>query len=556
MASSVSNRAIFLVAAAIPYALEILTPGHLYHDSKWQTAIVAFLAVFIPRFMWLSIIYPFYFSPLRHLPQPKQNSLLFGQMYRILTESIGSPQSQWMREIPNDGLIYYRTLFNTEWLILTSPKALSDALTTKSYDLIKPPIIVGSLARILGASGILLVENEEHKHQRKNLLPAFQYRHIKNLYPLFWNKARDMILAIDKELSDKKKSGGSDPSNIVSVDHWTSRATLDIIGLASIGQSFNAIEDETNKLYQSYQTIFAQDRQARILGVLNTFFPFWLVRKLPFPRNYQIVKAQSMLQKMCLDLIGQKRAKSAATEREGSKEIVDDIDILGIALKSGGFSDQGIIDQLMTFLAAGHETTATAMTWALLALCKHPDVHKKLREELQAANLPNIRDTESQISAEQIDQIAYLQAVMNEVLRVYTPVPATFRVAQRDTTICNQFVPKGTMVLTSSVGTNHLSTLWSDDCDGFNPDRWLDESGRANTSGGAESNYANMTFSHGPRGCIGASFAKGEFACLLAAWVLAYDSVLVDENMKVGTTPGIVSRIKDGLDVKLTPLKA
>ncbi|KAI4717520.1 cytochrome P450 monooxygenase [Aureobasidium sp. EXF-10727] len=526
MVSSVSKRAIFFVAVAIPYALEVLTPGHLYHDSKWQTTVVAFLAAFIPRFIWLSIIYPFYFSPLRHLPQPKQTSLLFGQMYRILTESIGSPQSQWMREIPNDGLIYYRTLFNTEWLVLTTPKALSDALTTKSYDLIKPPIIVGSLTRILGASGILLTENEEHKHQRKNLLPAFQYRHVKNLYPVFWEKARDMILAIDKELSEKK-SGGPDPSNIVSVDHWTSRATLDIIGLAGIGKSFNAIEDETNELYQSYQTIFAQDRQARILGVLNTFFPFWLVRKLPFPRNYQIVKAQSMLQKMCLDLIGQKRAKSAAAEKEGSKESFDDMDILGIALKSGGFSDQGIIDQLMTFLAAGHETTATAMTWALLALCKHPDV----------------------------DQIAYLQAVMNEVLRVYTPVPATFRVAQRDTTICNQFVPKGTMVLTSSVGTNHLPTLWGNDCDEFNPDRWLDESGRANTSGGAESNYANMTFSHGPRGCIGASFAKGEFACLLAAWVLAYDSVLVNEDMNVEKTPGIVSRIKDGLDVKLTPLQ-
>jgi len=142
------------------------------------------------------------------------------------------------------------------------------------------------------------------------------------------------------------------------------------------------------------------------------------------------------------------------------------------------------------------------MTWAVYVLGKFPDVQRKLREELRASDLPDIRDTSAQITAEQIEQVPYLHAVTNEVLRYYSPVPMTIRVAAKDVVLCGQMIPEGTTVITPLIGANHDSKMWSEDPKVFNPDRWMGP-GRANT-GGAESNYSNMTFSHGPRGCIGA----------------------------------------------------
>lgn len=142
------------------------------------------------------------------------------------------------------------------------------------------------------------------------------------------------------------------------------------------------------------------------------------------------------------------------------------------------------------------------MTWAVYVLGKFPEVQKKLREDLRASDLPDIRDTSAQVTAEQIEQVPYLHAVTNEVLRYYSPVPMTIRVAKNEIVLCGQRIPEGTTVITPLMGANHDSKVWSEDPKVFNPDRWMGP-GRANT-GGAESNYSNMTFSHGPRGCIGA----------------------------------------------------
>ena len=92
------------------------------------------------------------------------------------------------------------------------------------------------------------------------------------------------------------------------------------------------------------------------------------------------------------------------------------MDILSVALESGGFTDENLIDQLMTFLAAGHETTASAMTWAAYLLAKHPEVQTRLRAEIRE-NLPSISDTDTTVSSVDIDRLPYLTAVCNEVLR-------------------------------------------------------------------------------------------------------------------------------------------
>lgn len=85
-----------------------------------------------------------------------------GQFKAIATEPTGLPQQRWLNEIPNDGLIKYLNVFNDERLLVTSPKALMEVLTTKNYDFKKPSMVRNGLGQILG-DGILLAEGEEHK---------------------------------------------------------------------------------------------------------------------------------------------------------------------------------------------------------------------------------------------------------------------------------------------------------------------------------------------------------------------------------------------------------
>jgi cytochrome P450 len=374
-------------------------------------------------------------------------------------------------------------------------------------------------------------------------MPAFSFRHIKDLYPIFWSKSREMINAM---LSQIQESSPTDqPSSIIEIRDWSSRATLDIIGVAGLGQDFNAIADPTNELNLTYQTIFSPSDGGRILQLIASLLPQWLLKILPLKRQKELGHAIRTIKKVAADLIRSKREKLEKGNRT-------DLDILSVAIESGNFTDEDLVNQLMTFLAAGHETTASAMAWAVYLLCKHPDVQTRLREEIRSA-LPSIRDSKEAISSQDIDKLPYLSAVLNETLRVFPPVPLTLRESIADTTIQGSFVPAGTTIIICPWAINTARTLWGPDAHDFKPERWLGP-GRANT-GGAPSNYAVTTFLHGPRSCIGRDFAKAEFACLMAALVGAFEMELEDRDWKLDIQGGITARPKGGLRVRVSPVE-
>ena len=229
----------------------------------------------------------------------------------------------------------------------------------------------------------------------------------------------------------------------------------------------------------------------------------------------------------------QQEKSDSANKKEGTGK-----NILSVAIESGGFTDEGLVNQLMTFLIAGHETTASALCFAIYAMCKDPEIQRRLRMEVRSS-LPDPRSPSSTISANDIDSLPYLNAVCSEVLRLYSPTPVTARVSTQDTTLVGQYIPKNTTLFISSWATNANKDLWGEDAAEFNPDRWLGE-GKAN-KGGADSNYAFLTFLHGPRSCIAQNFAKGEFACLLAAWAGTFETRFANADyvmeIKTGLTP-------------------
>jgi cytochrome P450 len=401
----------------------------------------------------------------------------------------------------------------------------------RNYEFVKPERVRIGLGRLLGV-GILLAEGDEHKRQRKLLMPAFAFRHVKDLYPIFWSKSLEMTSRIAELINNSPEA-----SSVIEIREWASRATLDIIGLAGMGQDFDSLSHPDNELYQTYNSFFTGNRGAQVIQVILGMIPQWLAVALTLKRNDEIGKAVSTIKGVARDLIADKRAKM---EKGEAKQV----DILSVAMESGGFSDADLVNQLMTFLAAGHETTSSAVCWAVYLLCKHLDVQEKLREEIRSH-----LDLKGEINSTEIDRLPYLNAVLNETMRIFPPVPLTLRETAHDTTIQGHFIPAATTVVICPWAINTSEHLWGSDAKEFNPDRWLG-AGRANT-GGADSNYAITTFLHGPRSCIGKDFAKAEFACLIAALVGRFEVEFEKGDWELKIQGGITARPKDGLRIRL-----
>lgn len=375
-------------------------------------------------------------------------------------------------------------------------------------------------------------------------MPAFAFRQIKDLYPVFWSKARELVQALTAEAS--LVAGNSDDVSstplVVEITGWAGRATLDIIGLAGMGHDFGTIQNPDSKLFKAYQAMLKPSNQEMALGLLAFILPAWLVRCLPVKRNATLKTSSEIVKEACRDLV---RERTAQLNEDKSTRL----DILSVAIRSGGFSESGLVNQLMTFLFAGFETTAAAVTWATYALSIHPDVQSRLRAEVRAHIASIDKNDANDITSDDIEGMPYLHAVCNEVLRFYAPAPAILREAICDTSILGQYVPAGTILMISPWAVNRSISLWGADANEFRPDRWLGP-GRANT-GGVESNYSFLTFLHGPRSCIGQGFAKAEFACVVAALVGRFEMQVGEEHPDFHFRGGVSSKPPNGLRIQL-----
>ncbi|EYE95192.1 cytochrome P450 [Aspergillus ruber CBS 135680] len=528
-------------------ALVYLRPEYRVLDSPVLTFIGLSIIATALRIIYDLSLYPQFFTPLKQLPTPPTRTWLRGNTKSIFLETPLDEMADWIRNVHNDGLIRYYMVGNLERVLLTSPKALSEVLVHKAYDFCKPELVQLQLRRVTG-NGLLLAEGDEHKLQRKNLMPAFSYRHVKDLYPVFWAKSAEMANLIEQDV----KSRNNPEDNVVQIGNWASRATLDIVGLAGMDHDFESLQDPDNELNRQYRRFFDDDpKMTRIIVLLGLFaVDLKILQKLPVRRNKIAQETSGFLRSVARQIIHEKREKiESKTENNG-------VDIISVALQSGTFTEENLVDQMMTFLTAGHETTSTAMQWAIYALCKHPDIQSRLREEIRTS-LPSISSASlAPLSAATLDSLPYLNAVCNEVIRFYPSVPATVRIASRDTTITGVPIPKDTFFMISPHIINRQEEFWGPEAATFNPERWIDpNTGRTNKTGGTSNNYALLSFLHGPRSCIGQGFAKVELACLVATMVGKFEMELRDPNAKLEIRKGATVHPRDGVMARLTPLE-
>ncbi|KAK4612855.1 Cytochrome P450 monooxygenase ptmK [Fulvia fulva] len=553
MASNVPRSVLFLLGTATESVIITSVVPHEYLPTPPLSRVFVRLAILqlVLYAVYTWFIYPFLLSPLRSIPGPGGGKFLIGNGLATFERPAGQSFLKWMKEIPNDGLLHFRGFFNMDRLLVTDPKAIGEILVTRTYDFEKPAPLRNFLRYILG-DGLIIVEGDVHKFQRKNIMPVFTFRAIKELYPIFWSKSCQLTQGVAQQIAEKSGGDSKDATAVVEVNHWANQVTMDIIGMAAMGRDFQSLKNGEDPLIVNYEELLEPTKEKQVYFLMNILFGPTLVSKLPWKINERSRIIQENITDISLQLVKDKK-EMVKTEPKGHK------DILSLLIQSNNFSDNQLVDQMLTFLAAGHETTSSAFTWTTFLLAKHPDIQTALRKEIRE-NLPspNSPANDTDISAI-LETLPLLNGVCQETIRMYPTVPVTVRDCVKTTQLAGQHIPKGTQVILSPWATNRNPALWGPDADKFIPERWIDtdeKTGdrRPNKNGGAPSNYAILTFLHGPRSCIGQGFAQAELRCLVAAWTGMFSMEMADPHEVVIPHGVVTTKPKNGMHLKLRKL--
>eukprot|EP01101_Sappina_pedata_P006659 TRINITY_DN3375_c0_g1_i2.p1 TRINITY_DN3375_c0_g1~~TRINITY_DN3375_c0_g1_i2.p1 ORF type:complete len:383 (+),score=157.87 TRINITY_DN3375_c0_g1_i2:619-1767(+) len=223
-------------------------------------------------------------------------------------------------------------------------------------------------------------------------------------------------------------------------------------------------------------------------------------------------------------------------DEEGEEEAQDMLELLIEAQDSESgetMADSQIKDEMMTFLIAGHDTTAHTMSWVLYHVSKNPQVEAKLLQEIDTVlaerDVPKFED---------LSKLKYLANVINETLRLTPTVPQLARKTKRDVMLDSYLIPQGTVVLTSPYFLHHNQSSW-ENLEEFNPERFND---RGSKNEGSSSSF--IPFSTGPRSCIGKNFALLEMKLVLATIFKKYTFRLNTDKYPVKRMWRIVSKPK------------
>ncbi|KZP14576.1 cytochrome P450 [Athelia psychrophila] len=495
-------------------------------------------------------------TPLRQLPGPRSAHWFYGNFGQILAAENSVMHEQWFDEF--GPTIKYDALLRAARLCTKDTRAVAHILN-HSYTYQKPAQVKYTLGRMLG-KGLLFVEEDQHKQQRKIMQPAFGPAQVRALTAIFTEKAvllRDLWSAELAKSTDISTTPASGAGAGVRLDAlaWLSKMTLDVIGEAGFNYRFNALKSEGNELNEAFKTMFGAAQALSPLPVLQAYIP--LLRLIPSDRERRITVAQDTMGVIGRSLLADAKAHAAsdsATSKsdEGGLGGRDLFSLLVKANTASGpgeerLSDADVLSQVPTFLLAGHETTSTATTWALFALTQNPGAQAKLRAEVRALGT----DTPDM---DELNSLRYLDAVVRETMRLHAPVPSSVREATKDDVIPlsepfvdrhgvtqhNIKIAKGDSIFLPLLAINRDPAIWGEDARTFRPERWAAIPEAAAKIPGVWGN--SMSFLAGPRACIGYRFSIVEMKALLYTLVGAFEFELAVPVADIRSKQSLVSR--------------
>jgi cytochrome P450 len=362
-----------------------------------------------------------------------------------------------------------------------------DTKNIVKYSQVKPQ---RGLALFMG-KGLVMNYGDSWRRQRDLINPMFRPKIIEGLAEATISCAEQLVARLDRHAA-----------NDTGVDVW--REAVQSALQAVLATLFSAPATENSDEMRKAATVVlrycAESTKNPLMPPLN-----W-----PTARNRRFHAAMATINNHVNSLIRDR--KTSDTKHADFLEL-----LLDATYEHTGerMTESQVRDEVVTMLGAGHETSASALTWALIQIARRPDIARRIREELAQVVGDN------RLGFSHLRQLRYVQAVVQETLRLYPPIPVIPRAAINDTTIEGYHIPRGSMLFISVYNIHRHKDFWRDPHE-FDPDRFFNE-GKAKQ----KHRCAFIPFGAGERFCIGSNFASVELAIFLAEVIGAFDLQLV-----------------------------
>ncbi|PSP61379.1 cytochrome P450 [Halobacteriales archaeon QH_8_67_36] len=387
------------------------------------------------------------------------------------------------------GDVAYFDMGPIETVMLCDPAAIEQVLVSEADSFRKPDFQEDALGDLLG-DGLLLSEGDTWEKQRQLANPAFSMRRLAGMADRITGHA-------EARLADWTDG------DVVNVERAMTRTTLDVIldlmmGVELSEARVETIEEQLMPLGQRFEP-----------DPLRFAAPEWM----PMPDDAEFDAAVETLDGILDDIIAV-RERTAGSGDDGP---MDFLSVLIRARDDGVESPEQLRDEMMTMLLAGHDTTALTLTYTWFLLSEHPEVERRVHEELDEV----VGDDRP--GMEHVRELDYLEWVIQEAMRLYPPVYVMFREPTEDVTLSGYPVEQGMTLMLPQWGV-HRSERFYDDPETFDPERWKPE--RATE----RPRFAYFPFGGGPRHCIGKHLAMLEAQLIVAATAQQYELDFVGET--------------------------
>ncbi|MEW6766766.1 MAG: cytochrome P450 [Pseudomonadota bacterium] len=417
-------------------------------------------------------------------PRASENLSAWGRLAAIRNNAIAS----WGPRAYEEEIVRGRFLGRSSF-ILNRPDAIKHVLVDNYENYTRTPAGIRVLQPILG-EGLLLAEGRAWKNQRRTLAPAFAPRAMSTLVP-------HMLSATDDAVTALSMSCGAP----VDLREAMQRLALDIAGRTMF--SFE-IERHGTSLRNFVNEYGARLARPRFLDLVLP--PGW-----PSPQDISRALFRRRWTRFMRGLIAERRAMSNG---EAAPRDLFDLMVAARDPETGqAFTDEQLGDQVSTMILAGHETTATALFWALYLLSLDPATQDQVAAEAKTALAGGALDAA---------KLPFTRAVIDETMRLYPPAFLIVRAAAGADMIAGMPVAKKDVVMISPWLLHRHEKLW-DAPNEFRPSRFMP----GNTP---PDRFAYLPFGVGPRVCIGAQFALTEATLALAKLVNAFRVELLDRD--------------------------
>ncbi|KAK7045350.1 hypothetical protein VNI00_007599 [Paramarasmius palmivorus] len=398
------------------------------------------------------------------------------------------------------------------------------------------PKSVLSMFQVVFGPGVLSTPlGAHHRKQRKMLNPAFSIAHMKEQIPIFYGIARKVRDTLVRKVQDGPKE--------VDVSSWMGRTALELIGQSGLGYSFDDLEDQIR-----------HDPFAHAIKAL-TLLPWWKdlqatkffadelwrmsteifeARVKALEMGDDEMKRQTGGGKDLMSLLIKENMKATGEDRLSKEELlaqVNSTQYYDVSMSNNDFSCT-LTTKYRILINAATDTTSTALSQTLQLLATHPDVQRRLREEVDEA----FQDGDA--SYERLVSLPLLDAICRETLRLYPPISKLVRIAKHDvvlplstpvvgidgSAVTEILVPKNTEIHCSIINEHRNPDIWGPDAAEWKPERWMKPLSRTVTDASMPGVYSNlMTFSAGQRSCIGFKFSQLEMKVVLALLIQEFE---------------------------------